>query len=119
MEAALTRSMPGFVAAYLYMMDLVSLEQWSAAAGAYNRLPFARRAPGARLPERWEPLLAGTGAILLESARDGRYTYFIPRPRPVAWTELDPDAQPSTVLGALRGFLARHRAPRLSGLAPF
>ncbi|MDP0496916.1 MAG: anthranilate synthase component I family protein [Verrucomicrobiota bacterium JB024] len=101
------------------MMDLVSLEQWSAAAGVYNRLPFARRAPGARLPERWEPLLAETGAMLLESARDGRYTYFIPRSRPVVWTELDPDAQPSTVLGALRGFLARHRAPRLPGLAPF
>ncbi|MBC2596073.1 anthranilate synthase component I family protein [Ruficoccus amylovorans] len=101
-------------------MELVSLQQWETAAGEYERLPYVRRVGGVRLPERWEPLLAGTGAVLLESARGGRYTYFIPRPKPLAWPELSrPAGTGPGVLAALRAFLKKHRAPRWPGLPPF
>ncbi|QYY36970.1 anthranilate synthase component I family protein [Ruficoccus sp. ZRK36] len=99
-------------------MELVSLEQWSTAAGAYNRLPYVRRRAGARPPVSWEPYLAGTGAVLLESARAGRYTYFIPRPRKLDWPALQ-SFPTEPVLPALRAYLAERRAPCLPGLPPF
>ncbi len=120
MWAALTRSMPGFVAVHLQIMELVSLEQWKAAAGNYNRLPYVRRVDGVRRPRCWAPLLAGTGAILLESARGGRYSYFVPRPRQVVWPTLTAGvAGHAGVLPALREFLVAHRAPNWPGLPPF
>ena len=119
MEAVLTRPMPGFVAACLFfIMELVSFKQWRSFAGEYPRLPYARRVNGLRPPARWARLLAGSGAILLESARGGRYTYFVPRPRSVEGLE-DLPANSAQVLPALRDFLGHYRAPRLAGLPPF
>ena len=86
-------------------MELVSLQQWEAAAGEFERLPYVRRVGEIRPPARWEPLLTGTGAVLLESARGGRYTYFIPQPKPSTWPELCRPAGtgPGVLAARLRG----------------
>lgn len=93
-------------------MEVVSLEQWKDAAAGASRLPYVYRHAPCPPPAAWEPYLATGEAILLESARDGRYTIFVPGPRRHTLLE-------AGVLEYLRWFYQDHHMPRFPGVPPF
>ena len=96
-------------------MERVTLEQWKAAAETHTHLPFALRVEGVVPPTAWQPHL-GPDSLLLESARDGNYTIYVPQ---VLERLIFPTGEGEPVLARLREYFARHNAPRFSGLPPF
>ncbi|MEM9227206.1 MAG: hypothetical protein AAGA45_04485, partial [Verrucomicrobiota bacterium] len=97
-------------------MECISLEQWQQVPDGVKRLVYARRLDNWRAPADWRPHLVSGQACLLESARDGRYSYFVPQPKNRYVVEAGP-GQPA--VDALRAFFAQGRAPHYAHLPPF
>ncbi len=97
-------------------MECTRFEQWKSASHAHACLPFALRVEGIGPPVCWQPYL-GAESLLLDSARDGQYTIYVPRVRErLSFTT---DAAGGPVLGQLRAFFQQRSAPRFAGLPPF
>lgn len=113
---------------------MTSYEQWQAWSAEYSVLPYVQKyelRPGEAKPASWESLWeqSGAGAFVLESGKDGRYTFIGLRPASAirgagdTATVVHPDGRKESwqgkPLALVKRWMSPFRAPRLERLPKF